>query len=664
MITVHAAVSPLRRRFGVWLTWVSLTLVALAMGGMLYQVGGPLASGLFLIRPTGILVAAAAFFALGAILTRQGLPPGWWWPLPFLGWLAVQQFFLTPTPWDGAGKLALAVQAYFLYIFAARFGRFSRPRHALLILLGGLALAALGATFVQVFVSPGWHPIPGWERPEPSAGRAAGFFVNPNSLAGFFLLLFPLAVAVALLPRWQLPIRVVTAAFAATFALAILLTVSRAGWIVLGAQLLILPFLLRPRVKDKINLLCFTVLGTAAALMLLFFASPLVRERLQAAADEGGEAQRPVIWAATAAMWQDAPVLGQGLGSFSTQVEAFRGPIPHFSARSAHQDHLEILAETGLVGGLLWVGLLGVFFVTAARKWHETPWEKVDPDAAYREANLPRHARRRARRSRSKRMQRVPQNKIILTGGIVGLLGFVVHLNFDFHLQIGALAWLAALLAGLTLAATVPTTPGPTASRHLWGSGHAAVLSGLVIVVSLWVLPQWQARGLWFKANERLAHLVATDLDVVFDEPAHLSRIQIESTLATRLAPGFAPAYLLHAMATLQEVRVQRRSRADIGQQALALLDQARSRGGGGWEEPWLRAQALMQLDRPATEVEAALAEARAAGPARPEIYLTMAQAAVFYDEDVSTARTHVLRAIELDPGYEEAKALEMRLRR
>lgn len=87
------------------------------------------------------------------------------------------------------------------------------------------------------------------------------------------------------------------------------------------------------------------------------------------------------IWESCAAMAAERPVLGQGSGQFPVDYPRFRsqreielstvgleGPRSFAAApRTAHNDHLEILVETGVPGLLLWWAFLAVALRTALR---------------------------------------------------------------------------------------------------------------------------------------------------------------------------------------------------------------------------------------------------------------------------------------------------------
>jgi len=116
--------------------------------------------------------------------------------------------------------------------------------------------------------------------------------------------------------------------------------------------------LLRPRA-----LVLFLPLAITLALAL---APEALAERFESGSGSGSElSSRTDIWRTADAIWREEPVLGAGVGSFPTAYSEVRvpgkeflpdtnfGPPPH-----GHNLYLHLLAELGLLGAGLFVGLL------------------------------------------------------------------------------------------------------------------------------------------------------------------------------------------------------------------------------------------------------------------------------------------------------------------
>jgi len=86
------------------------------------------------------------------------------------------------------------------------------------------------------------------------------------------------------------------------------------------------------------------------------------------------------LWSEAVDQWQESPVLGDGAGSFEAWW-ARHGDITYF-ARSAHSLYLEALAETGPLGLLLILGVLGGGIVAARRRLRATEGAEATDVAA------------------------------------------------------------------------------------------------------------------------------------------------------------------------------------------------------------------------------------------------------------------------------------------
>ena len=174
--------------------------------------------------------------------------------------------------------------------------------------------------------------------------RVTAGFIHPNLLAGFLVVLVPLATAGAVLDRrWRL------VHLAGLFLALGGIYASFSRGALLG--LLVMPFLL---VRGR----WLAVLAPIAALLLAFAVPSVLAERFNLGSEGGAEVGvRRDIWSTAGAVWQEQPLDGAGLGGFPGRYAAVRvsgkqflpntqfEPPPH-----AHNLGLQLLAEQGLVG--------------------------------------------------------------------------------------------------------------------------------------------------------------------------------------------------------------------------------------------------------------------------------------------------------------------------
>lgn len=181
--------------------------------------------------------------------------------------------------------------------------------------------------------------------------------IHPNVLAGNLALLCPLALA-WLLFGWKQAgwgERAIFAGSSAIMALMIILTKSRASWIALAAALLVLLVL-----RWRWGLVLLPLALGLAALGVWQIGYSQVLELLASSGSTGGFDGRIEIWRRAAAMIQDFPLTGIGMGSFLETADRL---YPFFLAEPGTVDHahnlyLQIGLDLGVPGLIAWVGAI------------------------------------------------------------------------------------------------------------------------------------------------------------------------------------------------------------------------------------------------------------------------------------------------------------------
>lgn len=225
-------------------------------------------------------------------------------------------------------------------------------------------------------------------------GRRNGTFVDPNITAR--LLVIALLVGFALQSTSDATDRrrAWIAAGLAIIAAGVALTVSRTGWIVLGLGILAWPVLTR-RLRPSVFGPAIVAIVFAGTLLLLPNAvrrasdSPIgdeppapagsgaVTERTSTALDPVIDAlpldeARQYLARAGAAMFEDHPIVGVGLGGFQPNILGpYRLFVPEHDREAIislqHMDVLRVAAEEGLVGLAAWLLLLLAIGALVAR---------------------------------------------------------------------------------------------------------------------------------------------------------------------------------------------------------------------------------------------------------------------------------------------------------
>ena len=122
-------------------------------------------------------------------------------------------------------------------------------------------------------------------------------------------------------------------------------------------------------------------------------------------------------------MVTDHPLTGVGLGAFPAVYPSYgRSSVKNERLEHVHNDYLQLLTDGGLIGGLIGLWFFMELIRIARRQFQQLP------------------------RTRT-------QDRAVMFGGYVALLGIAVHSFLDFNLQIAA----NALLFLFVLAMTVST---------------------------------------------------------------------------------------------------------------------------------------------------------------------------------------------------------------
>jgi len=247
--------------------------------------------------------------------------------------------------------------------------------------LGGFATALIAvAEAVRVPLVDAWlASVHDGSIPIGDVPRALATLSHPNEAAMFLELTLPILVACAwtATPRWRPPL---TLAAAGTL-LAIALTFSRAGIVAALVSIGLLAGLcIRRASRTQLAVLGVVVLAVPLAFGWASVMDPGLDRRLLAGIDEAGTAQPPrtEFWASAVAMFRDHPLLGVGPDNFRWRFAAYSGVPADNLGIHAHDQYLETLADTGLLGLAtllwLWFGVARVALVEVREERGDWPW--------------------------------------------------------------------------------------------------------------------------------------------------------------------------------------------------------------------------------------------------------------------------------------------------
>ena len=258
-----------------------------------------------------------------------------------------------------------------------------------------------------------------------------------------------------------------------TFLLAVLQT--RSVWVAfpagLAGSLLVLAAVSRLRpLADRSHayrrriLAAAALMGLALGLALLFYApgarAPML-DHVGSLVQTGNASiqERLQLWSRTLRMIRDHPLTGVGLGNWRVVIptygmEGLRADTGTLHFQRPHNDWLWVASETGVLGGILYVGIFASVLGVAV--------------AAMLRAQSPRH-------------------RMILTLMLFGLIGYVVDSLFSFPMERISHSVYLALVVGTVLSHSRgsgrPQSRGAGELRPAFSLGHRWTLA---IVVLAW----------------------------------------------------------------------------------------------------------------------------------------------------------------------------------
>ncbi len=272
-----------------------------------------------------------------------------------------------------------------------------------------------------------------WLRETHSGGLPFGPYANRDHFAGFVELVLPLALVPLVLGRVRRERLAVVGLFAVLPVAALFLSASRGGIVSLGVQLTLLGYLIIRRRGLGKQLLAGTAVLLVALLMVFWLGVGQIVQRFSSFQPlEVTAGKRAAMRRGTWHIFLDHPLAGTGLGTFQIVYPPYETLYDGKIVNHTHNDYLEALAETGVLGGLCCAWFLVVLL----------------------------------RRS----LLRLRQNDYSFVGalqlsGMVACAGILVHALVDFNFHIPSNLLLFFLMAHLATA-EINQVPSASTSRR------------------------------------------------------------------------------------------------------------------------------------------------------------------------------------------------------
>ena len=330
----------------------------------------------------------------------------------------------------------------------------ANTRLRLTVLAGALLAVGFAEAFYAIALYAGGDAIDWWRPHWYGPAVASGTFVNRNHFAAHLVMTFALGTGLLLAvfhsqshpedqgASWTSGARRLLSGPAlllvfmlCVMGIALMLSQSRGGLLSLAAGMVLAALAtgLKRRSAGYGSALPVALLGMGIlAISLWWVGGDALVNRFSRLDSES--LTRLGLWRITLDMIADSPWVGFGPGSYATMITAYRGPeLGDAPIVRAHNDYLQLIAEQGLIGGLisaLAVGLILKHILTAYRR------------------------------------RRDPLARGLLFGALVACPAFLIHglVDFNFNIPANAAYFFAILgmgVAGGRLAAHPAKTRQP-----------------------------------------------------------------------------------------------------------------------------------------------------------------------------------------------------------
>ena len=264
-------------------------------------------------------------------------------------------------------------------------------------------------------------------------GSATGTYINRDHFSGFLEMLLPLALGYLLAKAdffklkkglslreklvWfgqeRLQKTLVFGLLAVIIGLGIVFSHSRTGLIIFVFTIFLMSSVLTITKRGRSGIKIVRGIAIAVIFAAIFIGIGPLIERFTS--QNLTKDDRWMYYGNTLKYVQDFPLLGTGLGTFAAIYPMYETKYNPGLVDHAHNDYLEILAESGILGG----GAL-ILFAFGGVVWISSKWVK----------------------------RRDPFVRGIVLGALAGVLALLIHSFFDFNLRIPAnAAYFVALFA-------------------------------------------------------------------------------------------------------------------------------------------------------------------------------------------------------------------------
>jgi O-antigen ligase len=315
----------------------------------------------------GILLVVWALLFFVSKKEQEIAVPSLLFPLAAFTLVVVVQFAfrLTASPFTTRSELQLLLGMLILFFLSAQaFRTLSDWRaFAWFVMIFAFLVAGLGILQHLTFNGKLY-----WFREMRYGGIPFGPYVNRNHFAGFAELVLPMALVPFLLGRVRRERLFIVGLLVIIPLSALMLSASRGGIISMGAELAFLVLVILLKRTAGRHLFAGVVVLFLAFLTVSWLGVSQILSRFSSFQTlEVTQSKRASMRHGAWRIFVDHPVLGTGLGTLQQVYPPYETLYDGKIVNHAHNDYLEVLAETGALGGLGCVWFVGTLFIGALR---------------------------------------------------------------------------------------------------------------------------------------------------------------------------------------------------------------------------------------------------------------------------------------------------------
>jgi len=301
---------------------------------------------------------------------------------------------------------------------------------AYVLVLSGLFQAVYGALMTLSGLGYGFFIL----SDNALGGRAAGTFVNSNNFAGYLEMIIAIGVGLLIasfIPdeanSWKGRLRrllqllispkAIVRLSLVIMVIALVLSRSRMGNTAFFSSLFIagtIGLILSRHAPRSVAILLVSLIIIDIFIVGSWFGLEKVKQRLEQTSLV--TEQRDDVYGYTVKLWDDYPLMGTGLGSFYSTFPKYRGKDINGFAKFTENDYLQILAETGIIGFMIFALIVSLSLLAALKAHY---------------------------------VRRDPLARGMSFAVIMGMTAILIHASVEFNLQIPANAATFVILLAL-----------------------------------------------------------------------------------------------------------------------------------------------------------------------------------------------------------------------